>query len=188
MLGATDVTLYAFAYNTADSTPKTDIVYNTAGLSFGHVRERETEVAATVGGGTAPVTLAADNSAHTDWGFRNIVSNLYRLDYPDSMCAATGSPKFVIPYATLANVFFVFVDPNDLTGGNPRAAKFDATLDNTEREGVAGALRDDFIDFLKDGVAIPATTGNMTAYDSAGVQQTIAVTTSASAEGITATT
>lgn len=122
LLGQTDVTVYFRAYLTSDGSEKTDVAFNTSGFAFGYVRERQAEVEAVVGGGTAPVTLAADDTAHTDWGWRNVVGNLYRADYPDTMAASSGSPKFVIPYARLSGTTFVQVDPNDLAGSDPRAA------------------------------------------------------------------
>lgn len=81
----------------------------------------------------------------------------------------------------------------EITGCAPAGKDFQigpasSMEESLSKEEIAGGVRDDFIDFLKEGVVIPATTGNMTAYDSQGNPQTISVTTSASAEGITATT
>lgn len=52
----------------------------------------------------------------------------------------------------------------------------------------ADATRDDFIAMLQEGVTIPATSGTMVIPNSAGVNQNVTITTSGSAEGITATT
>jgi hypothetical protein len=177
-LGQTDVTVYFRAYNT-DGTEKTDAAHNTSGLSMGFIRERAAEVSATVGGTPAPVSLAADDTAHTDWGFRNIVGNYYRADFPDAMAEAAGAPKFVIPYVRLSGCTFVVVQPEDLLGANPRSASADANVVSmaaTPRNEIAAAVRDDQIDMLKEGMSLPTGNGNISVKRSDGTTDTIAVT------------
>ena len=53
---------------------------------------------------------------------------------------------------------------------------------------VADATRDDFIAFMQEGVSLPGTTGTATMFNSAGVSQNVSITTSGTAERITATT
>ncbi len=145
----TNVTLFYWCWTVADGTPKTDVAYNTSGLSIGYVRPLESEVAATVGGGTAPASLAADDTAHTDWGFRQIVSNLYRVDMPDGFMA-DGDP-YAIPYVTLSGYVFVLADAVDIMQSEPRAATSEVSESSVRAAiGMAAADMDTQLDSIND--------------------------------------
>lgn len=116
--GQTNVTLYFRAWLIADGTPVADVAYDDAGLFIGYIRERLASVFAEAGGSPAPVTLAAADSAHADWGFRNVGGNYYRVDFPDAMCAA--GVKFVIPFVAFPDVAFVLEPTTDLSALDPR--------------------------------------------------------------------
>lgn len=117
--GQTNVTLYFRAWNVSDGTPRYDVAFDDTGLEIVYVREREDDVAAAEGGSPAPVSLAAANSAHTDWGIRRVVDNLYRVDFPDTMCEV-GDAKYVLPLVLLDGVAFVLEPTTDLTALDPR--------------------------------------------------------------------
>lgn len=80
-VGVADQIGYFRAYNT-DGSAKTDLAYNTAGLSLSVFRV-----------GAAPVSIsslsakAADNTAHADGAIRAVSGNLYTVDLPDAACA-----------------------------------------------------------------------------------------------------
>jgi hypothetical protein len=80
-VGVADQIGYFRAYNT-DGSAKTDLVYNTAGLSLSVFRI-----------GAAAVSIsslsakAADNTAHADGAIRAVSGNLYTVDLPDAACA-----------------------------------------------------------------------------------------------------
>lgn len=124
-IGQTDITLYFRGWNT-DGTPREDLDHSTSGLSISYVRERASEVVATVAGSPAPASLASDDAAHTNWGFRRIRGNLYRVDYPDDI-ALTGV-KFAIPMVELSGVTFIEVPATELLGGDFRSAAMDVNV------------------------------------------------------------
>ena len=125
--GQTDVTTYWVAYNNTTGARRTDIVHNTTALNLGYIRNRAAEVIAVTGGGTAPVTLAADNTAHTDWGFRHIGGGVYRVDFPDA-AFATGVDFVILDvFGPTDTVFVAVTGQVDILSSNPRTAT-DATL------------------------------------------------------------
>jgi hypothetical protein len=109
--------------------------------------------------------VGALGSTQGYWQFRAIT------DYVLSTDTATVDAWTVTPSGTITYVVYA---------GAPGTS--------SERTAIAGAIRDDFIDFLQDGVTLPATSGTATMLNSAGVSQNVTVTTSGTAERITATT
>lgn len=123
--GQASVSTYWHAYNNTTGAKRTDIVYNTASLTMQYVRNRAAAVSAVTGGGTAPVTLAADTTAHTAWGFRHVGGGLYRADWPDA-AFLTGVDFVVLDiYGPTDTVFAPAPGPIDLTGADPRSATVD---------------------------------------------------------------
>jgi hypothetical protein len=82
LAGTTDVSVVIRIIDSTDGTPKTGVVFNTAGIALEYRRELAASVAIT------EVTLAALTTAHTDGGFLHIGNGYYRLDLPDAACAS----------------------------------------------------------------------------------------------------
>ncbi len=82
--GSTDRSVYLKILN-VDGTPKTDAVYNSAGLALWYHRDLAAVTDVT------EVTLAAATTAHADGGFIHLRDGRYRLDAPDA-AFATGAP------------------------------------------------------------------------------------------------
>ena len=184
-INSTDVTTYWLCLVASTGVPDTTgIAYNATGLTLQYNRVRAAAVSAVTGGGTAPVTLAAANTAHTDWGFLHIGGGVHRADFPDA-AFATGVDGVILAVFGVSDRTFVMLPMVDLVGSDPRAA---AASDASIAAATADATRDDFILFLQEGVNLPGTTGTATMLNSAGVSQNVSITTSGTAERITATT
>jgi hypothetical protein len=137
--GQTDVTTYWHAYNNTTGAKRTDIVFNTTTLTLQYVRNRAADVQAVTGGGTAPVTLAADDTAHTDWGFRHIAGGLYRIDWPDA-AFLTGVGFVVLDvFGPTDTVFVAAPGPVDILGADPRSATADADAKKINTVTIQGA-------------------------------------------------
>jgi hypothetical protein len=124
VLGQTSVSAYFLGINLGTNVRRTDLVYNTTGLTLSYTRERAAAVSAVAGGGTAPVSLANAASAWAAWGFVHVAGGLYRIDFPDAAFAAAGAPKFAVVDAyDAAGVFgLVFIGWFDLTGQDMRSS------------------------------------------------------------------
>lgn len=105
------------AYNTSDGSVRTDLVYNTAGLSAQYIRDGST---------ATTITLATQTAAgaHADGGFVHIGNGLYRLDLPDA--ATASGVKTVSVCLTHTGTIFENV-VIFLTGYDPNAAGADAS-------------------------------------------------------------
>ena len=137
--GQSDVTTYWHAYNNTTGAKRTDIVYNTTSLTLQYVRNRAADVQAVTGGGTAPVTLAADDTAHTDWGFRHIAGGLYRIDWPDA-AFLTGVAFVVLDvFGPTDTVFVAAPGPVDILGADPRSATADVNVVKMNNTTVVGS-------------------------------------------------
>lgn len=79
--GSTDVSVTIQILDSTTGLPKTDVVYNSAGMALEYRRYGATSTAIT------EATLGAVNSAHSDGGFIHIGNGSYRLDLPDAACA-----------------------------------------------------------------------------------------------------
>ena len=149
-VGQQDVTTYWIAYNNTTGARRTDITHSTAGLTLAFTRIREADVTAVVGGSPAPVSLAADNSAHADWGVRHVGGGKLRIDWPDA-AFVTGVDSVVLDvYGPADTVFVPAGGLVDLPLSNPRAAGLTAAA-------VATAVNDDAIDRF-DGFTSGETT------------------------------
>lgn len=82
--GSVDRSVEVTIVDSADGTPETAVVYNTAGIDLWYRREGAALVSIT------EATLAALTTAHTDGGFLHIANGRYRLDLPDA-AFATGA-------------------------------------------------------------------------------------------------
>lgn len=80
--GTTDVSVIIRIVDSADGTPETTVVYNTAGIDIRYRRDGATDTAIT------EATLATLDAAHADGGFLHIGNGYYRVDLPDAACAA----------------------------------------------------------------------------------------------------
>lgn len=80
--GTTDVSVIIRIIDSADGTPETGVVFNTAGIDLEYRREGAASADIT------EATLSALTDAHTDGGFLAIGNGYYRLDLPDAACAA----------------------------------------------------------------------------------------------------
>lgn len=136
--GQTDVTTYWIAYNNTTGARRTDIVHNTTALSLQYVRNRSDDVVAVTGGGTAPVTLAADTTAHTDWGFRHIAGGLYRIDWPDAAFAAGVDFVILDVFGPTDTVFVAVTGQIDIMGSNPRSAVVDVNIEQVNNIQLGG--------------------------------------------------
>jgi hypothetical protein len=87
--GTVDVSVVIRIVDSADGTPETGVVFNTAGIDLEYRREGATSTDIT------EATLAALTTAHTDGGFLHIGNGYYRLDLPDAACA-TGVPGVLV--------------------------------------------------------------------------------------------
>lgn len=165
--GQTDVTTYWIAYNNTTGARRTDITHSSAGLTLAYTRYRAVDVSAVVAGSPAPVALAADNTAHTDWGVRHIGGGKMRIDFPDAAFAA-GVPYVVLDVYGVADTVFVAASGAvDLTASDPRAA-------GETKEAIASAVRDDAINMFLEGTSFGPTT--ITLKDSTGADVNITVT------------
>jgi hypothetical protein len=123
---STDVTTYWLALVASTGLPDTaGVAHNATGLTLHYNRIRESEATAVTGGSPAPQTLGADNSAHTDWGFRHIGNGVHRVDWPDAAFAA-GSLGVILHVGGVSDRTFVLLPMVDLTGSDPRAAAVDS--------------------------------------------------------------
>lgn len=82
--GATDVEVELTILDSTTSLPKTDVVFNSAGIALWYRRQGSAKVDIT------EATLAALTTPHTDGGFLHNSDGKYRLDLPDA-AAATGA-------------------------------------------------------------------------------------------------
>jgi hypothetical protein len=80
--GTTDVSVTLRIVASADGTPETAVVFNTAGIDLWYRRDLAASVDIT------EATLAALTTAHADGGFLHINDGWYRLDLPDAACAS----------------------------------------------------------------------------------------------------
>ena len=87
--GTTDVSVVIRIVDSADGTPETGVVFNTAGIDLEYRREGAASTDIT------EATLAALTTAHTDGGFLHIGNGYYRLDLPDAACASGASGVLV---------------------------------------------------------------------------------------------
>lgn len=87
--GSVDQSVTIRALNT-DGTPKTDFAFNSAGIDLKYHRTRSAPV------NIAEVTLAADNTAHTDGGVKHFGNGYVRVDLPDAAFVAGASAVEVI--------------------------------------------------------------------------------------------
>jgi hypothetical protein len=82
--GSTDRSVTLRCLDSTTGAPKTDVVYNSAGIDLWYRRELSAVVSIT------EATLAALTTAHADGGFLHIGNGYYRLDLPDA-AFATGA-------------------------------------------------------------------------------------------------
>lgn len=82
--GAVDVEVELTILDSTTGLPKTDVVFNSAGIALWYRRQGAAVV------GITEATLAALTTAHTDGGFLHKSDGKYRLDLPDA-AAATGA-------------------------------------------------------------------------------------------------
>jgi hypothetical protein len=82
--GSTDRSVILRIIDSADGTPETGVLYNTAGIDLWYRREGAAKTSIT------EATLAALTTAHADGGFLHVSDGTYRLDLPDA-AFATGA-------------------------------------------------------------------------------------------------
>jgi hypothetical protein len=82
--GSTDRSVIVRIIDSADGTPETGVLYNTAGIDLWYRREGAAKTSIT------EATLAALTTAHADGGFLHVSDGTYRLDLPDA-AFATGA-------------------------------------------------------------------------------------------------
>ena len=135
----TDVTTYWVAFNSTTGARRTDIVFNTTSLTLQYVRNRDTKVQAVTGGSPAPVTLANENTAHADWGFRHIAGGLCRIDWPDAAFLTGVDFVMLDVFGPTDTVFVPAPGGIDLTGANPRSATTDAAVVSIAADAITAA-------------------------------------------------
>jgi len=122
--GATDVTTFWRAWDaaTGEDYAGAEINHNATGLRIGYYRPGASAVVeAVTAGSPAPVDLAALNTAHSDWGWRQVVGPYYRADFPDA-AFASGVPHVLRWVRGIEGVNFAPVTLDEIMGGDPRAA------------------------------------------------------------------
>lgn len=87
--GSTDVSVEIKILDSTTGLPKTDVVYNSAGMDLQYRRAGGANVSIT------EATLGAVDSAHSDGGFIHIGNGEYRLDLPDA-AVATGVDSVLV--------------------------------------------------------------------------------------------
>lgn len=105
--------------DSADGTPETGIVYNTAGIALWYQREGGLKVP------IAPASLSALTDAHADGGFLHISDGYCRVDVPDAAWAA-GSDSVLIGGSATDMVFVG--NEVQLIGYDPRTELTTAVL------------------------------------------------------------
>lgn len=78
-----------FCFSSTTFLPKTDVVYNSAGIDLWYQREGGTRTAIT------EATLAATDSNYSSGGFIHVSDGWYRLDLPDAALASSAGVNFV---------------------------------------------------------------------------------------------
>jgi hypothetical protein len=81
--GSTDRSVVLRIIDSADGTPETGVVFNTAGIDLWYRREGAAKTSIT------EATLSALTDAHSDGGFLHISDGYYRLDLPDAAIATS---------------------------------------------------------------------------------------------------
>src|SRR5574343_1174573 len=78
-----------FIFDSSTFLPKTDVVYNSAGIDLWYARQGAASTSIT------EATLAAADSAYSSGGFKHIANGWYRLDTPDAALASSAGVNFV---------------------------------------------------------------------------------------------
>lgn len=128
--GATSKSLLFRAFTTSTGAAKTDLVYNTSGLTCTYFTLN------TLASGTVTLaTLATPTTAYSSGGFVHIAGGLYRLDVPNAQIASGDYTAFVLHGVTDCTI----VPDNsgiDILGVNPRSSSA-VTADITSWNGTA---------------------------------------------------
>lgn len=146
-VGVADQIGYFRAYNT-DGSAKTDLVYNTPGLSLSVFRV-----------GAAAVSIsslsakAADNTAHADGAIRAVSGNLYTVDLPDAG-TADQVPSISVKGSYTGGV--IEGPEHPLIGYNPASVAVGA---NTTTPPAVGAIADQVWDEARSGHTTAGTFG-----------------------------
>lgn len=117
--GSTDKMVRVRVVDSADGTPETGVVYNTAGIALWYQRDGGAKVPIT------PASLSALTDAHTDGGFLHISDGYARVDVPDA-AYATGSDSVLIG-GSADDMVFIGTEVQ-LVGYNPRTELTTAVL------------------------------------------------------------
>ena len=129
--GATSKSVEVRAFVASTGLPKTDLVYNTSGLTASYQRGPT--------GTVTSITLATQTStgAYSSGGFVHKNAGVYRLDVPDAALAAG------VDYVTftLAGVSDCVITAArvDISGADPRSATVDANVTKINNTTVVGA-------------------------------------------------
>ena len=165
--GATNVTTFWRAWDaaTGEDYAGAEIAHNATGLRIGYYRPGAAAVVeAVTAGSPAPVDLADLDTAHNDWGWRQVVGPYYRADFPDG-AFASGVPHVLRWVRGVEGVNFAPVTLDEIMGGDPRAAAV-----------TTAALRDDALDMLAN---ITNGADSLTLKDSDNADYVIGVTRAA---------
>lgn len=148
---STSKSVEVVATTLSDGTAKTDLVYNTSGLTASYQRG---------GAGTVTsITLATQTStgAWSSGGFVHKANGVYRLDVPNA-ALATGADFVTITLGGVSGVRISSVRI-DLTGGDPRAATVDANLTQVSGDSTAADNLEAMLDGT-GGVTLSAVLGS----------------------------
>ncbi|MBC7844121.1 MAG: hypothetical protein H7099_17560 [Gemmatimonadaceae bacterium] len=111
-----------FFANTSDGSARTDLVFNTSGLTLGYRRPGAAVTNLTL------VTLASATAAWAAGGFIHLSGGLYRLDLPTAANATGVSRVAVVSVALPTGVAFnpciVALGADDLTAAAPTTGDF----------------------------------------------------------------
>lgn len=116
--GSTDRSVTLRCLDSTTGAPKTDVVFNTAGINLWYRREGAALTSIT------EATLAALTTAHADGGFLHVSDGVYRLDLPDA-AFASGANYVDFGGAVTGGVFI---------GGRVRLV--DVNIEDTVRAGL----------------------------------------------------
>ncbi len=144
--GSADRSVTLRCLDATTGAPKTDVVYNSAGIDLWYRREGSDRVAVT------EATLADLEAAHTDGGFLHVSDGEYRLDLPDA-AFASGANHVDFGGTVTGGVFI---------GGRVRLV--DVNLETADSAGVTtllsrlSATRAGYLDNLSAGAVALAST------------------------------
>jgi hypothetical protein len=95
--GTPDIFIDISVVVTATGAAKTDLVYNTSGMSLWYQVGNGAITEVAVGGSPAPTSMTAGGT-HVDWGFYHIGQGDYKVGIPDALGSAQGKVRIWLTF------------------------------------------------------------------------------------------